>query len=294
MKEQETVLCIGEVLWDALPDGLYLGGAPLNVCYHLNQLGIRAEMCSRVGRDRLGREAFRRITKKGIKVTHIQLDDEAETGFVEVEVNENGEPEYEIIEPVAWDFIAPNSALTQAVEQSWGIVFGTLCQRSPESRSTIQQLWDWDAKKILDLNFRPPHVNKTTVQSSLQVADILKMNDVELERLQKWYTLPSDGKQAVEALADTFDCPVICITEGSRGARLYREGRWYRHEGYSVEARDSVGAGDAFLAALIYGIQHQKGGAELLQYANAAGSLVARKNGATPDYDIGELEKIMV
>lgn len=293
MAKNRKIVCIGEVLWDSLPGGLFLGGAPLNVCYHLNQLGIKAAMCSKVGDDRLGKEAVRRIKQKGISAEQIQLDDKSETGFVEVEISADGEPAYKIIEPVAWDYIEMTPQLKKLAEESWGLVFGTLAQRNKISRKTIRKLWHFDCKKMIDLNLRPPYDDKEIVYESLQAADLVKMNDEELIQLKEWFLLPGGDRKAVEGLARKFECSQICITKGANGAMLFQNGDWSTHKGYPAKAKDSVGAGDAFFAAIIYGIQHSKKGEELLKYANAAGSLVAQKSGALPDYDINSVEEIM-
>lgn len=293
MTDKIRILCIGEILWDALPDGLYLGGAPLNVCYHLNQMGLNSEMVSRVGKDRLGGEALQRIQKKGISTKNIQTDGQYETGFVNVDVAENGDPAYEIIEPVAWDFIELTSSLADKVKQSWGLVFGSLAQRNERSRDTIQKLWNHSGSNILDLNLRPPHVDETIVYDSLTVADIVKMNEAELYQIKEWFSLQGEDHQLVEAVAHTFSCPFVCVTKGADGAMLFQEDNWFEHEGYKAKAQDGVGAGDAFLAAMIYGIVTEIKGEKLLRYANAAGSYVAQKSGATPEYEIDDVRKIV-
>lgn len=278
-------------MWDALSSGLFLGGAPLNVCYHLNQLGIDATISSRVGDDRLGKEALKRIKNKGISTEYIQQDVKHETGFVQVQFGElSNEPSFSIIKPVAWDFIQLTKKLENLVSNSWGLVFGSLAQRHEVSRQTIQRLWKYDIKKILDLNLRPPYLDKTIVQDSLKVADMVKMNEEELNQLKIWYSFSDDNRKAVEELTSEFDCELLCITRGSEGAMLYYEERWYEHSGYPIQVEDMVGTGDAFLAALIYGLQKEKYGEKLLAYANATGSLVAQKNGATPEYDIQDVE----
>ncbi len=289
MRNKGKILCIGEVLWDALPAGLFLGGAPLNVCYHLNQFGIDAEIASSVGDDRLGKEAIARIKQKGIATKHIQTDSKFETGFVSVELSDNENPEYDIIEPVAWDHISLTGQVKKSAKNSWGLVFGSLAQRNQKSRETIQKLWELNIKKIFDVNLRPPHVNREIVMDALKISDIIKMNEEELLQLSEWCSISGDEKQSVEKLAKQFDSPVICITRGSAGAILYQQDMWFEHGGFPVTAKDAVGAGDAFLAALLYGIKNRKSGYELLVYANAAGSLVARKEGATPSYSSADI-----
>lgn len=290
---KRRVVCVGEVLWDALPGGLYLGGAPLNVCYHLNQLGIDASISSKVGDDRLGKEALRRMKSKGISTEYVQRDKKHETGFVKVQFGEhNNEPSYDIIKPVAWDFIQPTEEIITLVKNSWGLVFGSLAQRHEISRQTIQRLWRYEGKKILDLNLRTPYIDKDIIEDSLQVADIVKVNKEELFQLKKWYSLSDDDPEATKELIEKFNCSLVCITCGPDGAWLYQDNSWYEHPGYRIQAEDTVGAGDAFLAALVYGLQKNKHGEELLAYANAAGSLVAQKNGATPEYDVQDVASI--
>lgn len=293
MINQQCILCIGEILWDALPGGLYLGGAPLNVCYHLNRQGIRAVIASRIGNDRLGKEALRRIKQKNIPHEYIQDDPDAETGFVEVTIGEDGEPAYDIVKPVAWDFIEKSPELEGLSDTCWAIVFGTLAQRSETTRNTIQALWSGSALNILDLNLRPPYDDEKVVHDSLRVADIVKMNEDELSRLKEWFSLPGNDREAVERLCDRFDCSLVCITKGAEGAMMYKENLWHEHSGYPVETKDTVGAGDAFFAAFIAGLRREMKGKELLAFANAAGSLVAQNDGATPEYAISDIDSII-
>lgn len=289
MTKQETIICIGEVLWDALPGGIFLGGAPLNACYHLNRMGIPVEVISRVGDDQLGLEAVRRIRQKNINTGLIQIDRELPTGFVTVELDEAGNPLYEIIEPVAWDNIRISDIPEDSLNKAWGLIFGSLAQRNKISRRTIWYLLNSDIIKILDLNLRPPYNDRQVVKASLQVADIVKMNTEELETVCQWFSLSGEPRGAVEELAKRFSCPTVCITRGEKGSALFHEGIWTEHPGYRITVKDAVGAGDAFLAALIYGIRNGKKGTGLLELANSAGAFVSQKDGAMPDYSIEEI-----
>ncbi|MGM0545391.1 MAG: carbohydrate kinase family protein [Bacteroidota bacterium] len=294
MSEKSKVMCIGEVLWDSLPSGLYLGGAPLNVCYHLNQLDIESVIASKVGKDRLGKEAVRRIKMMGISTELVQYDDQHETGFVGVELTQNGDPDYSILEPVAWDFIRYTERLEQAADNISAIVFGSLGQRNKISRKTIQKLWQSDAQLIFDMNIRKPFVNKEVICQSLEIADIVKLNEDELNYLIQWYSLSGGPHNAVEELTEQFNCSTICITKGANGSMLFRDGLWFEHKGFPVKAKDVVGAGDAFLASLLHGIIKGKSGEEMLVCANATGSLIAQKDGATPEYNLGDVKQMMV
>lgn len=288
MAEKTSILCIGEILWDGLPSGLYLGGAPLNVCYHLNQFNINSVIASRVGEDRLGKEAIRRIERKGILTDYIQNDSHNETGFVSVELDQ-GDPDYNFVDPVAWDYIELTERLDNTVEGFWGLVFGSLAQRNAQSRATIQALWDKDITKILDMNLREPYIDRDVIHDSLTAADIVKMNEDELNQLKDWYALSGETRKAVEELTTKFDCPLICVTRGANGATVYSDGEWHDHKGFPTKVRDAVGAGDAFLAALLYGITNDHQNGQLLPFANATGALVAQKDGATPFYTIRDV-----
>ena len=294
MSDESKILCVGEVLWDSLPSGLYLGGAPLNVCYHLNQLNIESVIASKVGNDRLGEEAVRRIKNMNIATDLVQCDDEHETGFVGVDLTEGGDPHYNILQPVAWDEIILTEQLEDIADQSTGVVFGTLAQRNKTSRQTIQALMGCDGTLIFDMNLREPFINKKVIGQSLEAANIVKMNEEELNYLIEWYSFSGGPKSAVEDMVDRFHCSTVCITKGANGSMLFNEGNWFEHKGFPVKAKDVVGAGDAFLASLICGIMSRKSGDEMLTFANATGSLIAQKNGATPQYSLDEIRREMV
>jgi fructokinase len=291
MNDQQIITCIGEILWDALPSGLFLGGAPLNVCLHLHELGESAEMVSRLGDDRLGQEAVSRIKKEGLSGDYIQLDDKHETGFVQVALDAEGAPDYDIIQPVAWDFInIQEPEVKQLLENSWAVVFGSLAQRA---NSLLKNLLYLDCIKVLDMNLRYPHYKRKDVKSLISHCDLLKMNADELALLQEWYEISEEGEEAVRAVAAACECPTVCVTRGEHGSWLLHDDRWFEHPGYPIEVVDAVGAGDAFLAALLHGLKSGRPEDELLPFANAVGAYVARQSGANPGYSISQIESIL-
>ncbi len=287
------VLCIGEVLWDSLPAGLFLGGAPLNVASHLHAQGVQVAMVSRVGRDRLGEEALQRIARQGISTELIQVDPELRTGFVKVTLDDEGIPAYEICEPAAWDAIELTDALLKRAEQARGIVFGCLAQRNAVTRRTIERLCQTPALKVLDTNLRAPYDDPEIVRESLKRADLVKLNEHELEQLGSWFGLPADLREGAAAVAEKFDCQIVCITRGPGGAVLWHQEKWSEHPGFKVEVKDTVGSGDAFLAALLAALLEGMEDDELLQRANLMGAYVATQSGAVPSYQTDTISLIL-
>jgi fructokinase len=282
MSESE-VLCVGEVLWDALPEGLFLGGAPFNVACHLRAAGTAVSMVSRVGDDRLGDEALRRAARFGVGVDLIQVDAALPTGFVRVAVDDTGNPDYEILEPAAWDEIVPNETLLERAGRARAIVFGSLAQRRPTSRATIERLWETSALMVFDLNLRPPYDDRDVIRRSLTRADVVKLSEQELSRIAPWFGLEGSTRQMTASLAESFGCALVCVTRGGAGAALWRDGRWTEHPGYQVEVKDTVGSGDAFLAVFLAGLlAGPADDATLLQHANLLGAYVATQHGALP------------
>jgi fructokinase len=276
------ILCVGEVLWDALPAGLFLGGAPFNVACHLSAAGVPVTMVSRVGDDRLGEEALRRAARYGVGTDLVQVDPTLPTGFVRVTVDDAGHAEYEILEPAAWDAIEPTKTLLKRAAAARAIVFGSLAQRQAITRATIERLWDSEALMVFDLNLRPPYEDREIISRSLRRADVVKISQHELQRLASWFDLPEGQRESAVALAESFACDVVCVTRGKDGAALWRDGAWTEHPGFEVEVRDTVGAGDAFLAVLLAGLLAGGDSNALLHNANLIGAYVATQFGAVP------------
>ncbi|HKG90765.1 MAG TPA: carbohydrate kinase [Gemmatimonadaceae bacterium] len=279
---RSEILCVGEVLWDALPAGLFLGGAPFNVACHLRAAGLPVAMVSRVGADFLGEEVLRRAARYGVGTELIEVDPALPTGFVRVTVDDDGNAEFEIVGPVAWDAIAPAEALLRRAADARAIVFGSLAQRRAVSRATIERLWETEALMVFDVNLRPPYDDREVVRRSLRRADVVKANEGELRRIADWFGLRGRPREVAASVAEEFDCRVVCVTRGRGGAALWRDGRWTEHPGFEVEVRDTVGAGDAFLAVLLAGLLSGADDGAVLRHANLIGAYVATQPGAVP------------
>ena len=289
--DRRPVVCVGEVLWDAVPEGLRLGGAPYNVSYHLGRLGQPVRLVSRVGDDVLGHEARRRLAAGGGGDALVQTDGARPTGFVEVALDADGVPSYTIARPAAWDAIAPSAEAVAAAGASAAVVFGSLAQRDERSRRTIRALVAAAPLAVFDVNLRPPFVDREAVEASLGAAALVKLSDDELGQLGAWFGLPAPAQEAAEALCRRFGCRAVCVTRGAEGAALGHAGRWTEHAGYSVRVRDTVGAGDAFLAGLLSAWLDGQDDASALDQGCRLGAFVASRAGATPSYGVRDVDR---
>lgn len=276
------VLCVGELLWDKLPTGSFLGGAPFNVACRLSALGVPAAIVSRVGDDQPGQEAVRLARDYGVATNLVQVDPSLPTGSVTATIDDAGQAEYTIADNVAWDAIETNEALLTRAEKASAIVFGSLAQRHDTTGRTIERLWKSKALMVFDLNLRPPFEDREVIRRSLERADVVKVNAAELQRLANWFDLPHGDRQCASALSQAFSCPAVCVTRGAHGAALWRDDGWTEHPGFKVAVRDTIGAGDAFLAALLAGLFAGADNRTLLTNANRAGADVAAQPGAVP------------
>src|SRR5262245_40484204 len=277
---QREVLCVGELLWDSLPAGLFLGGAPFNVACHLRVAGIPAAIVSRVGNDTLGHEAVRRAERQGVAVDLVQRDKKRPTGFVTATIDRSGNPSFEIMRDVAWDAIEVTDALLARAETASAIVFGTLAQRHEITRGTIQRLWKGSALMVCDVNLRPPFEDREVVRASLERADVVKLNVTEVERLAGWFGLGRTPREFAQTLSTEFACPTVVVTRGRGGAGMWRNNAWTEHPGFEAKVRDTIGAGDAFLAVLLAGLLAGRKSDEILRAANRAGADVSSRTGA--------------
>ncbi len=278
-----TILTIGELLWDIFPDGNHLGGVPANVAYHLAQMGHRALLVSAVGQDELGRRAVEIIRAGGVDTGLVAEDPTHQTGIVQVELDADGVATFDITRDVAWDRIPATAELLGAVEQVDAIAFGTLAQRHPTSRATIAAALTAGAgcPRILDLNLRPPFFDPDVVAGSLAHATILKLNEDEILALPELLGLAA-GDEFLPRLAATYDLDRIYITRGPDGCEVHTEGRTISRPAPPVTVADTVGAGDAFTAALIDGELRGLDAGTIATNACATGAFVAAQAGAMP------------
>lgn len=285
-----SVISFGEILWDELPGGMELGGAPLNVVADLRKLGVNARIISGVGNDKLGKDALNALNKIGLSTDHVQVNDH-KTGLVKVDLDQNGSPEYQILNDRAWDHIQLTPGMKQAVLESQYLVFGTLIFRNEVSSNTIRSvLSTYVGRCIVDVNFRKPFYSKELVEEILGYADVLKINDEELREISHWKGIQGDYRKMIQTLSELYDLKLVVLTKGEEGAVLYKDEVFYEEKGKNVHVVNTIGAGDAFLAGVIYSLIHDLSPKRTIQIANKMGAFAATSKGAIPDISLKDFE----
>ena len=294
LKAQPRVIVgLGEILWDIFPEGARLGGAPANFAVMAGRLGNRAVVASRLGEDDLGSQALQILKSMPVDTEYLQKDPAYATGTVTVSV-ETGEPEYVIHEPVAWDQLTMTPQWEDLAQHADAVCFGTLAQRSATSRATIQQFLDKsrpDSVRIFDVNLRAPFWSADVLRESLGRATILKLNAFELPQvLLSTGACPDpasadndeDILRGARRLLERYPVQLVCVTMGARGSLLATRSEFHRHPGLAAQVKDTVGAGDAFTAALAHYYLEQASLPILNEAGNRWGAWVASQSGGMP------------
>ncbi|OQY43949.1 MAG: carbohydrate kinase [Candidatus Parabeggiatoa sp. nov. 2] len=283
-----TIIGLGEILWDMLPSGKQLGGAPANFAHHANALGNQGVVVSSVGEDKLGHEILVQLKNLCLTRRYVVINKTKPTGTVSVTLDDKGHPSYTIHQQVAWDFIAKMPSLKKLAKRTHAVCFGSLAQRSLLSRNTIQTfLKDTpsEALRIFDINLRQSFYSKEIIDSSLQLANVFKINDEELPIVANLLRFAVQSERAtLKLLAIRYNLRLIALTKGDKGSLLYSEGQFSTHRGYPTQVVDTVGAGDSFTAALTVGMLKTHKLGRINDNANRLAAFVCSQTGATPKY----------
>lgn len=291
--KRRLILGVGELLWDLLPEGPRLGGAPANFTVTAGRLGNHAAVLSRIGRDELGREAVALLDPLPVDTEVLQIDAAHETGRVTVALQE-GQPQFTIHEPAAWDFLELTDDWVQLAERADAICFGSLAQRALESRQTIQTLvaqTQAACVRVFDVNLRTPFYSGEVIQESLELATVVKMNHAEVPLVLRLLGLPEQDGDSAKALrsgaerllAEFPALQMAAITRGPHGSVLVRRGEWHEHPGVKTKVVDTIGAGDAFTAAMTDQLARGASLAAINEAGNRWGSWVASQAGGMPE-----------
>lgn len=288
-KSIKKIICYGEVLWDKLSSGFLPGGAPLNVAYHLKKMGVQSNIISNVGNDIRGEELLKIIKKWVVDVigTFSRVDNYFPTGKVIAKVDYfQHTVNYEIMEPVAWDFIDVEKELSKMINYYYGFVFQSLTARNEISRKNLHTLLDYSCYKIFDVNLRPPFYSEKIIKELLAKSDIVKMSVIELHEIVSWFHSGNiSEEEAVCFLKECLYLKEILITKGSNGASYYGFDKIYSRLGITIKVKDTIGSGDAFLAGFVAKKINGNSAEKAIEQAISLSAFVTSKEGSCPFYN---------
>ena len=285
-QDKFTVVGLGELLWDLLPEGKQVGGAPANFVYHVTGLGAQGRIVSSIGQDDLGQEMLTRLKEKQIDTSYVHQDPDHETGTVSIVLDKAGKPDYVIHEDMAWDFIPYGIALDHLAAEADAVCFGTLGQRSAVSRDTIQRFLQATKPTcfhVFDINLRQSFYTPELILVLLKHADILKLNDEELPVLAYMLKIPGHQSDVLGVLQQTYQLKMIVLTKGAEGSVLYTPDCVSTCQAPAdLKIVDTVGAGDAFTAAVTMGVLKGQDLDTIHKSANQLAAYVCTQQGAMP------------
>lgn len=287
------VVVVGEVLWDVFPDLLCLGGAPLNFAANANRLGFYPILVSGLGHDDLGRKAAREIQALGLDLSMVNWSAKRSTGTAQVSFDHEGHPTFSIPRPAAYDDVLLSERDLRIVgnlEPEW-IYYGTLFASTGEGRATLDRLLDATprAVRFYDINLRPGFDSLELAVELLTRADVVKLNEPEARVVGRHLGLPSDLDGFCRSALSRFGLRAVCVSLGNRGCAIFDGAEFAQADGEAVAVVDTVGAGDAFSAGVMYGLSTNWPAPRVAQFANRLGALVASRAGAIPEWGIGEV-----
>lgn len=276
---------IGELLWDLLPFGKKLGGAPANFAYHAQVLGAKSYVVSSVGDDVLGKEIVVQLDDINFDTNYLEISYIHPTGTVEVKLDENGKPDFIIHEDVAWDFISFNESIRDLSSELDAVCFGSLAQRSEISRKSIRQMiksTPENCLRIYDINLRQNYYNAEIIEKSLNYANCFKLNEDEFPIVSDLLSISGTEQTILDELLSRFDLKIIALTKGSEGSVLHTPDESSFLKPDKVKVIDTVGAGDAFTAALGIGLLKELPIKTIHEQAMQLSAYVCTQKGATP------------
>jgi len=295
------IVSVGEILWDVIGENEYLGGAPLNFAAHSQKLGHEVFPLSGVGADARGRKAIELLKARGMSTEFVQILPGKPTGTAEVELDFEGKPTFRIVRPVAYDFVDLNDQELKRITElqpDW-IYVGTLYHMSAQALASTRKLLKTvpKARVFYDVNLREGHWSLATIEQLSALATVTKLSDSEAESLDANVDASEGPGHSIENFcrrwSDRYGSKIVCVTFGERGSAILKDGKYGQTPGYQVKVADTVGAGDAFSAAFVHGLNQGWDADRIGQCANAVGALVASRSGAIPHWSIAEAHALM-
>lgn len=286
------IVGLGEVLWDLLPTGRQLGGAPANFAHAAALLNDQGTIASRIGSDVPGDDLISKLAELSIAASYIQRDPMHPTGSVTVSLDHNGQADFHIVESVAWDFLEWTPAWRTLAQRADAVCFGSLAQRSSQSRNTIRRFLETVSNRsvrVFDVNLRQSFYSADIIHESLTLANIAKLNHDELPIVAGLLGIETrDEKVTARILREKYNLDLMCVTRGPSGSLLLDKKQADDHPGFKVRVADTIGAGDAFTAGLIHEYLREAPMKKINDLANRMGAWASTQTGAmaTPSQDI--------
>jgi len=284
-QRKPLIVGLGEILWDMLPGGKVLGGAPANFAYHCSQLGGDSYVISAIGKDDPGCEILEKVEELNLPTEHLFIEERYPTSTVTVSLDAKGHPTYIIHKNVAWDYIPAEQGALDLISGADVICFGSLAQRSPISRKSIQSYLGQateDCLRVFDINLRQNYYTREVLEKSLSYADVLKLNDEELLILTKLLSLNGTENDLIKSLQKTYNLKLLALTRGGDGSTLYNGTERSDYRTDTVNAVDTVGAGDSFTAAMAMAYLKELPLKDMHRIASELAAFVCTQKGATP------------
>ena len=289
----QRVLVVGEVLWDLFPDSVRLGGAALNFAAHTTRLRHEPLLISAVGSDELGHEALRAITSLGLDTSFLQITERFKTGTASVQLGPCNQTSFVIQRPAAYDAVELSDSKIQQIinwQPDW-FYYGTLFPSSPVGKDVLCRLLQAlpRARRLYDLHLRAGSDSPDLVSELLRAANVVKLNEEELKFIHEFTGLPAETDGFCRAGIERYGWSAVCVTLGGKGCAMLAGGEYVEAGGHRVDVADTVGAGDAFAAAFMHGISSNWPAAQIAEFSNRVGALVASAHGAIPNWTIEEV-----
>lgn len=291
------IVSVGEILWDVFSDAEYLGGAPFNFAAHAHRLGHEVFFVSAVGREPRGALALERMRELGLSNRFVQRTGEAPTGIVPVTLDSAGQPHFTIQRPAAYDFVLLSKddlAELSTPPADWAY-FGTLHQTTARAGEALAVILGANpgARRFYDVNLRPNSYGRALVERLLRLSTVVKLNEEEAAILQELWGGQASGLEAfARRWSERYGWQALCVTRGAAGCVVLADGEYAEVSGFPVRVADAVGAGDAFSAAFVHGLSLGWRPAEIGEFANRVGALVASRRGAIPDWSAAEAKAL--
>lgn len=286
----KKVICFGEILMDVLPNGNQkIGGAPLNVSYHLKKMGVDSGIISRIGNDKEGEVLTQFFKENNLPIDLLQLDDQFPTGKAIATLAGTNEMVYDIVFPSAWDFISFEDKYRPVLKTVDAFVFGSLATRNDRSRASLYNMLDYCSYNVFDINIRKPHVDMAVIGDLLSKSNLIKLNELEAKLLGDYFDFGKTEQQIVEQLLLKFGIQEIIITKGEKGGTYYNSATALNYEAVQVKVKDTVGSGDSFLAGFLKERIQGSPIEKCLDTGAKLSGLITSLEGGCPDYDIKDI-----